>query len=73
MKSSGHIIKKLCLKPGTTEEMVTKISNTLERQGLFLANGKNDDGSYYIVARFDDDMHLLAFQVDLCQDEGVKK
>jgi len=68
-----HVIKKLSLKSGTTESTVTKISNMFEKQGNFLANGQNEDGSYYIVLRFDDEMHWLAFQVWLSHELNTNK
>lgn len=55
------IIRKIKLRKGTTEKQLIEFSNWLEDKGKFLASGQNDDGSYYIVCRFDDELDYKAF------------
>ena len=59
------IIRKMKLKKGTTEKQLTELSNWLEEKGKFLANGQDEDGKYYIICRFDDEIDYKAFLVFL--------
>ena len=63
MIDDGRLIKKIMLKEGRSVNSVTTISNMFESWGKFLENGRDENGRYYIVALFDDDMDFLAFQV----------
>jgi hypothetical protein len=61
----NNIIQKISLKPETTEQQFRTISRQLDVWGKLLADEIEEDGTYYLIAQFDDGIDFLAFLVSV--------